>query len=74
MKTGMSLKKACKEAAADLVALKGSWLGGVTISAIDKTGDHYVLAVGESGGTTYYVQSADMNRCEKREGDVFPLK
>ncbi len=73
LKMGLSLYDACREAAADLAALKSGWLGGVTILAIDKNGDHFVLAVGEAGGKVYYVQSDGMEKCEKREAEIFPL-
>ena len=73
LKMGLSLPDACKEAAADLMALKGGWLGGVTILAIDKNGNHFVLAVGTGGDREYFVQGDGMEKCEKREAELFPI-
>ena len=68
LKMGLSLPDACGEAAADLAGLKTGRLGGVTICAIDKNGEHCVLAVGESGGKQYFVKNDGMAKCEKKRG------
>jgi len=56
-----------------LVLVREKWLGGVTILAIDKEGNHFVLAVGTNGGKEYFVQSDGMEKCEKREAELFPI-
>ena len=53
MKRGMSVEEAVFEAANDMRALKGGLISRVTIHAIDRAGQHNVIAV-NGDGTQYY--------------------
>jgi L-asparaginase len=50
MKRGASVVEACHEAAADLLELKGGYLGPVIIQAIDRDGESYSLTLGGDDG------------------------
>jgi L-asparaginase / beta-aspartyl-peptidase len=55
MKLGKSVEEAVMEAAEDMRALKGGLIGRVTIHAIDRQGDHKVLAVNGDGSQSYWL-------------------
>jgi len=68
MKMGMSVEEACHEAARDLRSLKREYRGGVTIHAIDASGQPYVLAV-DREDVTYWIWMEGMEAPERREAD-----
>ncbi len=55
MKTGMSLTEALDAAVEDMAALKGGLINRVTIHAIDREGDHRVVAVNGNAANTYWL-------------------
>jgi L-asparaginase len=65
MKMGMAVVDACHEAAADLRRLQRDYGGAVTIHAIDRDGNPYVLAVGHSD-TDYWIWTGEMGGPETR--------
>jgi L-asparaginase / beta-aspartyl-peptidase len=63
MKMGMSVEAAVREAAEDMRQLKGGLIDRVTIHAIDRKGDHKVVAVNGNPKNTYWLW---------RSGDAAP--
>src|SRR3984957_5574302 len=55
MKAGASVSDAVHEAAEDICALKGGLISRVTIHAIDRNGDHKVVAVNGSRDNKYWI-------------------
>src|SRR6185312_1325858 len=55
MKRGASVADAVHEAADDMRALRGGLLSRVTIHAIDRRGDHKVVAVNGAGDNVYWL-------------------
>jgi L-asparaginase / beta-aspartyl-peptidase len=55
MKAGASVSDAVHEAAEDMRALKGGLISRVTIHAIDRKGDHKVVAVNGSRDNKYWI-------------------
>jgi L-asparaginase / beta-aspartyl-peptidase len=55
MKAGASVSDAVHEAAEDMRALKGGLISRVTIHAIDRNGDHKVVAVNGSRDNKYWI-------------------
>ena len=70
MKMGMDVQAACREALADLRALRRSYRGGVTVHAIDAQGQPYVISIGREGKGAYWIWTEGMARPERRLGDV----
>lgn len=67
MKLGMSVERACREALADLRALRRDWKGGVTIHAMDARGRPCVVAIGRDKPLTYWIWADGMVGPEQRE-------
>jgi len=63
MKTGMSLHRAMDEAVDDLRRLDGGLIQRITLHAIDRAGEHRVIAVNAEEQLTYWLW---------REGDATP--
>lgn len=55
IKMGMSVEEAVMEAVADLRALKGGLIQRITLHAIDKNGEHKVVAVNAEHQLTYWL-------------------
>ena len=55
MKMGLSVETAVREAVEDMRALKGGLIGRVTIHAIDRKGNHKVMAVNGTPKNTYWL-------------------
>jgi len=67
LKTGMGLRDAVYEAADDLRTLHKTFCGSLTLYAIDPSGEHFVLALGASPETHYWLWREDMSALERRE-------
>jgi L-asparaginase len=71
MKMGLPVAAACREALADLAAAERRFKGGVTIHAIDASGQPCVLAVGRgTAAVRWYYWSEGMAGFEAREAAV----
>jgi L-asparaginase / beta-aspartyl-peptidase len=66
LKMGLSLERACREAAGDLRALRRDYAGGVTIHALDTEGRPYVLVVGDMEPEPYFYWAEGMAAPEER--------
>ncbi len=67
MKMGATVQEACHEAIADLRGLRRRYQGGVTIHAIDRDGQPYVVSVRHDGGSQYWLWAAGMETPEERK-------
>ena len=67
LKMGMSVRDAVYEAAEDLRALHKTFSGSLTLYAIDRQGNPFVLALGASPETHYWLWREDMAALERRE-------
>jgi L-asparaginase len=69
LKMGLPLEKAVDEAVADLGRLKGGQLAGVVIHAIDRQGQHRVVAVNCPDEIAYWIWSEGMEEPELRPAE-----
>jgi L-asparaginase len=69
LKMGLSLEAAVDEAAADLGRLHGGQLAGVVIHAIDRQGQHRVVAVNCPEEIAYWIWSEGMEEPELRPAE-----
>ena len=61
MKMGLSVGRAVVEAVNDMRGLKGGLISRVTIHAIDKQGDHHVVAVNGGPENHYWIWKPGMD-------------
>jgi len=66
MKMGMTVEQACREAARDLAALQRDHAAWVTIHALDRHGQHFVLTCGARKPSAYWIWADNMEQPEKR--------
>lgn len=71
LRRGLDLGSAVREAAADLLSLRGGFLGEVVIHAIDAAGHHLVMTVGAAEPVGYWVWSDGMDAPERRLSQLF---
>lgn len=72
MKMGMSLEEAVRESLRDLNRLTDQRIGGVSVLAMDKDGNHLVGNVGTSPPSHYYM-TPDMTEPAHKEGICLPM-
>ena len=73
MKMDMTVGEAVDAAVDDMRALKGGLIGRVTIHAIDRTGEHAVVAVNGEPGNHYWLWREGFARPERREARIATL-
>jgi len=66
MKMGMSVEQACREAVRDLRALRREYRGVVTIHAIDRHGERFVVTCGGEQPHTYHLWTDGMDAPQER--------
>jgi L-asparaginase len=60
MKKGATVSEACHEAIDDLEDLKGGYAGPVTIHALDREGNTYVITTNSEDGYLYWAQESEV--------------
>jgi L-asparaginase len=70
MKMGATVQEACHEAVADLRGLKRKYRGSITIYALDRDGQPYVVAIRHEGTQTYWLWAEGMEKPEERAAVV----
>jgi L-asparaginase len=73
MKMGMSVQRAVQEAVDDMRALKGGLISRVTIHAIDKDGNHHVVAVNGLPTNHYWIWVPGMPEPESRPCEIIQI-
>jgi L-asparaginase len=71
MKLGMNVNAACLEAAQDIRDLEERLPGPLTIFALNVTGEHAVIALGDEPLDTYCIWIEGAGDPEKRSAEVF---
>jgi L-asparaginase len=71
LRGGLGVAAAVREAAADLMGLRGEFLGEVVIHALDREGGHFVMTVGADEAVGYWVWEDGMAAPERRVSAVF---
>jgi L-asparaginase len=66
MKMGATVQEACHEAVADLRGLKRKYRGAITIHAINRDGQPYVVSIRHEGTATYWIWAEGMEAPEER--------
>jgi len=73
MKVGMTIREACREAVKDLKELKGGLRGDVTILALSRPGEHFVICLGESAHRQYWLWNGETPEAVRRTAEIVTL-
>ena len=71
MKMGKTVEDACREAARDLADLRRDYVGWVTIHALDRKGNPFVLTCGAREPSKYWIWADGMPEAEQRSAVLF---